>query len=98
MKIPYHHANTDSDEVLFYSNGDFMSRAGSGIGIGSISYHPRGFIHGPQPGSYEASLPKDRAEETAVMIDTFAPLLVSAEARAISDPDYPWSWAHYPKV
>ena len=54
-----------------------MSRAGSGIGIGSISYHPRGFIHGPQPGSYEASLPKDRAEETAVMIDTFAPLLVS---------------------
>ncbi len=98
VKIPYHHANTDSDEVLFYSNGDFMSRAGSGIGIGSISYHPRGFIHGPQPGSYEASLPKDRAEETAVMIDTFAPLLVSAEARAISDPDYPWSWAHYPKV
>ena len=98
VKIPYHHANTDSDEVLFYSNGDFMSRAGSGIGIGSISYHPRGFIHGPQPGSYEASLPKDRAEETAVMIDTFAPLLVSAEARAISDPDYPWSWAHQPKV
>ncbi len=93
VKVPYHHANTDSDEVLFYSDGDFMSRAGSGIEVGSISYHPMGFVHGPQPGSHEASLSKNRTEETAVMIDTFAPLRVSDTARSISDPDYPWSWA-----
>jgi homogentisate 1,2-dioxygenase len=93
VKVPYHHANTDSDEVLFYSDGDFMSRAGSGIGVGSISFHPRGFVHGPQPGSHEASLATDRTGETAVMIDTFSPLDVSEHARAISDPDYPWSWA-----
>jgi len=93
VKVPYHHANTDSDEVLFYSDGDFMSRSGSGIGVGSISYHPMGFVHGPQPGSHEASLNTDRTGETAVMIDTFAPLQVSETARSASDPDYPWSWA-----
>ncbi|MEM8906143.1 MAG: cupin domain-containing protein [Actinomycetota bacterium] len=93
IKVPYHHANTDSDEVLFYSDGDFMSRAGSGIGVGSISYHPAGFVHGPQPGSVEASLDKTGTEETAVMIDTFAPLAVTDAARAVSDPDYPRSWA-----
>ena len=93
IKVPYHHANTDSDEVLFYSDGDFMSRAGSGIGVGSISYHPAGFVHGPQPGSVEASLDKDRTEETAVMIDTFAPLAVTDAARAVSDPAYPASWS-----
>ncbi|MEA2717697.1 MAG: homogentisate 1,2-dioxygenase, partial [Actinomycetota bacterium] len=49
IKVPYHHANVDSDEVIFYSAGDFMSRAGSGIGVGSISLHPGGFVHGPQP-------------------------------------------------
>jgi homogentisate 1,2-dioxygenase len=92
VKVPYHHANTDSDEVLFYSDGNFMSRSGSGIGIGSISYHPAGFIHGPQPGSHEASLSVDRAEETAVMIDTFGPLHVTDLARSISAADYPWTW------
>jgi len=96
VKVPYHHANTDSDEVLFYSDGDFMSRAGSGIGVGSLSFHPAGFIHGPQPGSYEGSIGKDRTEETAVMIDTFAPLRVSPAARSASDPDYPWSWTTKP--
>jgi homogentisate 1,2-dioxygenase len=50
VKVPYHHANIDSDEVLFYSAGQFTSRAGSGIGVGSISFHPAGFVHGPQPG------------------------------------------------
>ena len=62
MKVPYHHANVDSDEVLFYSAGDFMSRAGSGIGVGSISVHPAGFVHGPQPGSRERSDGEDRTE------------------------------------
>ena len=74
VKVPYHHANVDTDEVLFYSGGDFMSRAGSGIGVGSISVHPAGFVHGPQPGSYERSIDADRTEETAVMLDAFSPL------------------------
>lgn len=92
VKVPYHHANTDSDEVLFYSDGDFMSRAGSGIGIGSISYHPAGFVHGPQPGSFEASVDQDRTAETAVMVDTFRPLHLTEAARRIADPDYWRSW------
>ena len=65
--MPYHHANVDSDEVLFYSDGDFMSRKGSGIGKESISFHPSGFVHGPQPGSIEASVDVHGTEETAVM-------------------------------
>lgn len=93
VKVPYHHSNTDSDEVLFYSRGDFMSRSGSGIGVGSISYHPAGFVHGPQPGSVEASLDADRTEEVAVMVDTFAPLRVTDAARRASDAAYPFTWA-----
>jgi len=93
IKVPYHHSNVDSDEVLFYSAGDFMSRAGAGIGVGSISLHPAGFVHGPQPGSMEQSAEATRAEEVAVMLDTFARLDLSDEARAVADPDYPWTWA-----
>jgi len=93
IKVPYHHANVDSDEVLFYAEGDFMSRAGSGIGLGSISVHPAGFIHGPQPGSVERSMGVDRTEEVAVMIDTFRPLQLSASGRGIEDPEYAYSWA-----
>jgi len=93
VKVPYHHANVDSDEVLFYSGGDFMSRAGSGIGVGSISLHPAGFVHGPQPGSRERSDAQAATAEVAVMVDTFAPLGLSATARAVDDPSYPWSWA-----
>jgi homogentisate 1,2-dioxygenase len=93
IKVPYHHANVDSDELLYYSAGDFMSRAGSGIGVGSISFHPAGFVHGPQPGSVERSMGEDRTNETAVMIDTFRPLRLTDAARRISAADYPWSWA-----
>ncbi|MGH9115559.1 MAG: homogentisate 1,2-dioxygenase [Acidimicrobiales bacterium] len=93
VKVPYHHANVDSDEVLFYAGGDFMSRRGSGIGQGSLTLHPAGFVHGPQPGSVEASVDAVRTEETAVMVDTFSPLLVSDAARSVVDADYPWSWA-----
>lgn len=93
VKVPYHHANVDSDEVLFYSAGDFMSRKGSGIGRGSITLHPAGFVHGPQPGSVEASIGAARTEETAVMIDTFSPLGLTDLARHRADPDYPWTWA-----
>lgn len=92
VKVPYHHANADSDEVLFYADGDFMSRRGSGIGRESISFHPAGFVHGPQPGSVEASVDADRTEETAVMVDTFRPLEMTDAARSVSDPDYPSSW------
>lgn len=92
VKIPYHHANVDSDEVLFYVGGDFMSRAGSGIDVGSLTLHPSGFVHGPQPGSWERSVPATRTEETAVMIDTFAPLAIGSAADAVTDDDYPRSW------
>ena len=70
-----------------------MSRAGSGIGVGSISYHPAGFVHGPQPGSVEASLDQTATEEVAVMLDTFAPLRVTDAARAASDAAYPFTWS-----
>ena len=93
IKVPYHHANVDSDEVLFYAEGDFMSRRGAGIVPGSVTLHPAGFVHGPQPGSVEASAAATRTDETAVMLDTFSPLLVSDDARATADPDYPWTWA-----
>ena len=93
VKVPYHHANVDSDEVLMYSAGNFMSRAGSGIGPGSISLHPPGFVHGPQPGSRERSIDATRTEELAVMVDTFRPLALSAEALQVSDPAYPFSWS-----
>ncbi len=93
VKVPFNHSNVDSDEVLFYWAGDFMSRTGSGIGQGSVSLHPAGFIHGPQPGSAERSLDAVRTEETAVMIDTFAPLRLGAEVGRIEDDQYAWSWS-----
>jgi homogentisate 1,2-dioxygenase len=93
IAVPYNHANVDSDEVLFYVEGDFMSRQGSGIALGSISLHPSGFIHGPQPGSVEAALGRQRTDEYAVMIDTFRPLALGPSAGNIEDRDYAWSWA-----
>jgi homogentisate 1,2-dioxygenase len=93
IPAPYNHANVDSDELLFYVGGDFMSRKGSGVGLGSMSLHPSGFTHGPQPGSVEASIGKEATDETAVMIDTFRPLSLGAAARASEDEDYAWSWA-----
>jgi homogentisate 1,2-dioxygenase len=92
VKVPYHHANVDSDEVLFYVDGDFMSRAGSGIGPGSLTVHPAGFVHGPQPGSWERSVDASRTDELAVMLDTFRPLLVSTIARSVAAPGYQRSW------
>jgi homogentisate 1,2-dioxygenase len=92
VRIPYHHANTDSDEVLFYVDGDFTSRQGAGIGRRSVTLHPAGFVHGPQPGSYEASLSTASTNETAVMLDTFSPLGVSRAARDIADGSYVKSW------
>ncbi len=93
VPVPYNHANVDSDEVIFYADGDFMSRAGSGIGRASISLHPAGFTHGPQPGSVEAALGARGTEELAVMLDTFRPLQLAPAALKVEDPAYPWTWA-----
>jgi len=93
VPIPYNHANVDSDEVLFYVGGSMGSRAGSGIEIGSVSLHPAGFVHGPQPGAVEKSLGREATDELAVMVDTFAPLDVAPGANAYEAPEYPWTWA-----
>jgi len=93
LKVPYHHSNTDCDEVIFYSSGEFSSRRGSGIGPTSLTLHPAGFVHGPQPGAAEAALGESRTEETAVMVDTFSALGVSVAAREVADAGYWRSWA-----
>ncbi len=93
IPTPYNHANVDSDEVLFYVGGDFTSRRGSGIGHGSLTLHPSGCTHGPQPGAVEASLGVPSTDETAVMVDTFGPLDLGPAALDADDPDYAWSWA-----
>ncbi len=98
IPAPYNHANVDSDEVLFYVGGDFMSRKGAGIELGSISLHPSGFIHGPQPGSVEASIGKAATDEYAVMVDTFRPLGLGEAALACEDTGYAWSWAGAPRT
>jgi homogentisate 1,2-dioxygenase len=93
IPAPYNHANVDSDEVIFYTGGDFMSRKGAGIEQGSISLHPSGFTHGPQPGSVEASIGKQATNELAVMVDTFRPLDLLEPALACEDTSYAWTWA-----
>ena len=93
VRVPYHHANVDSDEVLFYVDGDFTSRVGSGIAANSLTLHPAGFVHGPQPGSVEAAANASRTDETAVMIDTFRPLGVTSAAFGVADDQYFRSWA-----
>ena len=90
IPAPYNHSNIDSDEVLYYVEGDFMSR--TGIDRGYISLHPAGIPHGPHPGTYEGSIGKTKTEELAVMVDTFRPLQVTAQALAIEHPDYHRSW------
>ena len=87
---PYAHSNVDSDEILYYVAGDFMSR--KGVEHGSITYHPMGLPHGPQPGKIEASLGAKEANEIAVMVDTFKPLKMTTGAAGIDQPNYPLSW------
>jgi homogentisate 1,2-dioxygenase len=93
IPVPYYHSNVDSDEVMFYVGGDYEARKGSGIRLGSISLHPGGHAHGPQPSSIEASLGVEYFEESAVMVDTFAPLDLGEGGLAVEDPAYAWSWA-----
>ena len=90
VPAPYAHSNVDSDEILYYVFGDFMSR--KGMEAGSITYHPAGLPHGPQPGKIEASLDLNEANEIAVMIDTFKPLKITTNVIEIDDSHYPLSW------
>ncbi len=90
IPAPYNHSNIDSDEVLYYVDGDFMSR--KNIDKGYISLHPAGIPHGPHPGTYEASIGKAKTEELAVMIDTFKPLQLTQTALDIDDGTYYLSW------
>ena len=93
VPVPYYHSNVDSDEVMFYCGGDYEARKGSGIGPGSISLHPGGHTHGPQPGAIERSLGVESFDELAVMVDTFRPLGLGEGGGACEDPAYPWSWS-----
>ncbi|MCH7965688.1 MAG: homogentisate 1,2-dioxygenase [Bacteroidetes bacterium] len=90
IPAPYNHSNVDSDEVLYYVYGDFMSR--KGIQEGSITLHPMGIPHGPQPGKTEASIGVKETNEYAVMIDTFQPLRVTKNVKDTMVEDYSQSW------
>lgn len=90
IPAPYNHSNIDSDEMLYYVDGDFMSR--NNIDIGYVSLHPAGIPHGPHPGAAERSIGKKGTEELAVMVDTFKPLMVTKEAEKLADEDYYKSW------
>lgn len=90
IPAPYNHSNIDSDEVLYYVDGDFMSR--NDIEQGHISLHPAGIPHGPHPGAMERSIGEKETLELAVMVDTFKPLQITEEALKIADEDYYKSW------
>lgn len=90
IPAPYNHSNIDADEVLYYVDGDFMSR--NDVKPGNISLHPAGIPHGPHPGAAERSIGKKETLELAVMVDTFKPLMVTEEAMKIADDDYFKSW------
>ncbi len=90
IPAPYNHSNIDSDEVLYYVEGDFMSR--KGIDRGSFTVHPGGLPHGPHPGTVEKSIGAKETEEIAVMLDTFGPLYVTEAGLKYVDKDYPMSW------
>ena len=90
IPAPYNHSNIDSDEVLYYVDGDFMSR--NDVKPGNISLHPAGIPHGPHPGAYERSIGKTETKELAVMVDTFKPLMVTDEAMKVADEKYFQSW------
>ncbi len=90
IPAPYNHSNIDSDEVLYYVDGDFMSR--KHVERGMITLHPGGIPHGPHPGTVEKSIGAKETHELAVMVDTFRPLLMTEHAASIEDPDYYQSW------
>ena len=85
IPAPYNHSNIDSEEVLYYVNGNFMSRRG--IDVASFTLHPHGIPHGPHPGAAEASIGKEATDELAVMVDTFRPLKLTRWAQRIRRPE-----------
>ncbi len=90
IPAPYFHSNVESDEVLYYVDGNFMSR--KGVYEGSLTLHPMGIPHGPHPGKIEESIGKKETRELAVMLDTFNPLRVTKQALAVEDRNYMSSW------
>jgi homogentisate 1,2-dioxygenase len=90
IPAPYNHSNIDSDEVLYYVDGDFMSR--NHVEKGFISLHPAGVPHGPHPGAYERSIGQKETQELAVMVDTFKPLRITQTALELNEKDYLTSW------
>ena len=90
IPAPYNHSNINSDEVIYYVAGNFMSRRG--VDISSFTLHPAGIPHGPHPGTVEASIGKEGTEELAVMVDTFHPLNLTRAATRLEDESYPYSW------
>jgi homogentisate 1,2-dioxygenase len=95
MRVPFFHSNIDFDEVIFYHDGDFFSRAG--ITPGMLTFHPQGIHHGPQPQAVEASRHKTRTEEKAVMIDTRQPLSLTEAGKRACVPNYEQSWTQVKK-
>lgn len=93
VPVPYNHSNIDSDEVLYYVDGDFMSR--KNVTKGQITLHPGGIPHGPHPGTVEKSLGAKETKELAVMVDTFKPLWLTEDALKIIIPDYYKSWLEH---
>jgi homogentisate 1,2-dioxygenase len=93
VPFPYYHSNVDSDEVMFYCGGDYEARKGSGIEQASVTLHPGGHAHGPQPGAVQRSLGKEFFDELAVMVDTFAPLQIGDAGPDAEDPGYAGSWS-----
>jgi homogentisate 1,2-dioxygenase len=90
IPAPYHHSNIDSDEILYYVDGDFMSR--NNIQKGQLTLHPAGIPHGPHPGAIERSIGKKSTEELAVMIDPFHPMKITKAALQLNVEDYYQSW------
>jgi len=90
VPLPYHHSNIQSEEVMFYAEGDYAAR--KGVDVGCITLHPSGLPHGPQPGAVEKSLGAPRTDELAVMWDTFRPLRLTPLWRAHDRPGYAYSW------
>jgi homogentisate 1,2-dioxygenase len=91
IPAPYNHSNIDSDEMIYYVDGDFMSR--KNVTRGMITLHPAGIPHGPHPGAVEKSIGAKETKELAVMVDTFRPLMLTKTALEIENPDYIMSWA-----
>jgi len=90
VPLPYHHSNIQSEEVMFYAEGDYAAR--KGVDVGCLTLHPSGLPHGPQPGTVEKALGATRTDELAVMWDTFRPLRLSTLWRDVDDPSYAYSW------